>query len=204
MATFTYEQLHGPLFQEPTAASERSDPSEGPPGFMFGGMANLTFQHIGQQYFDAAFHLTETIRKGKCEDYRLANPILYLYRHSIELFLKAAMGTAAKTHDFSVLSDQFRAFIKIEFDADLPDWINNRLREMAAIDPRSTAFRYSQNFDRTTNADVPVEGEFYVDLAHLQSAMSALNAALVGVIGAIARGEGQSARKRARGSEAAG
>ena len=65
--------------------------------FMVGGMANLAFQHIGQQYFDAAHLLAETIKSGECHDYELANPVLFLYRHFIELFLKAALGHAAKT-----------------------------------------------------------------------------------------------------------
>lgn len=121
MTIFTEEQMNRPLFEEPIPALERSDPSEGPPGFMVGGMANLAFEHIGQQYFDAAHLLTETIRSGGCEDYRFANPVLYLYRHSIELLLKAVLGGAAKTHDLAGLTDQFRAFIRSEFDADLPE-----------------------------------------------------------------------------------
>ncbi|MFZ4071980.1 MAG: hypothetical protein ACOYJ6_17995 [Caulobacterales bacterium] len=193
MSVFTDEQMNRPMFEEPSPALERSDPSEGAPGFLIGGMANLTFQHIGQQYFDAAYLLTETIRNGEWEDHRLANPVLYLYRHSIELFLKATLGGTAKTHDLARLSEEFRTFIKAEFEADLPDWISNRLKELSAIDPGSTAFRYSQNFDRASKADVPVEGELHVDLAHLQSAMLALNTALVGVIAAVACGEGKSA-----------
>ena len=54
MTDFTNVQRNRPLFEEPAAALERVDPSEGWPGFMVGGMANLTFQHIGQQYLDAA------------------------------------------------------------------------------------------------------------------------------------------------------
>ena len=193
VTAFTDAQMNRPLFEEPTPALERVDPSEGPWGFMVGGMANLTFQHVGQQYFDAAYLLSEKIRNGDWEDHRLANPVLYLYRHSVELFLKAALGNAAKTHDLGGLADQFQAFIKTEFDADVPDWIAKRLKELAAIDPNSTAFRYSQNYDKTAKKDVPVDGEFHVDLAHLQSAMAALNTALVGVIAAVARGEGKSA-----------
>lgn len=39
---------------------------------------------------------------------------------------------------------------------------------------------------------MPVHGEFHVDLAHLQSAMVALNSAIVGVLAAIELGEGKS------------
>ena len=49
MTVFTEAQMNRPLFEEPTPALECADPSEGPPGFMTGGMANLTFQHLGRQ-----------------------------------------------------------------------------------------------------------------------------------------------------------
>lgn len=103
MSEVTEAQMNRPLFEEPTLALERTDASEDMPGFMIGGMANLPFQHMGQQYFDAAYLLCETIRNGEWDDYRLANPVLYLYRHSIELFLKAALGNAAKTHNLAEL-----------------------------------------------------------------------------------------------------
>ena len=197
MAVFTEDQMTRPLFEKPVTELEGIDLSAIPPGFMIGGMANLSLQQIGQQYFDAAFMLTEAIRNGDWECHGLANPVLYLYRHSIELFLKAALGDTAKTHDLIKLADQFRAFIKDEFDNDLPDWISARLNELATIDPGSTAFRYSQNYDKASKTDVPVDGEFHIDLAHLQSAMMALNSMLVGVIASVARGEGKSGLKHA-------
>jgi hypothetical protein len=86
MSVVSDEQMHRPLFEEPTPAIERQDALEAPLGFLIGGGANLSPQHLAQQYFDAASLLTETIRNGDLEDYRLANPVLYLYRHSIELF----------------------------------------------------------------------------------------------------------------------
>jgi hypothetical protein len=64
MTVFTDEQMNRPLFEEPTPDLERSHPSEEPLGFMIGGIANLTSQHLGQQYFDAASLLSETIRNG--------------------------------------------------------------------------------------------------------------------------------------------
>ena len=69
MTIFSYDQMHRPLFEEPTPEIERHDSSEGPLGFMVGGMANLSYQHLGQQYFDAAYLLTEAIRNGDWEDY---------------------------------------------------------------------------------------------------------------------------------------
>jgi len=181
MTVSTDEQMNRPLFEEPTSALERAGSWEGAPGFMVGGMANLTFRDIAEQYFDAASLLSEKIRNGDWEDHRLANPVLYLYRHSIELFIKAALVGAPKTHDLDKIVPQFRALHKSKFGADLADWINHRLKELAAIDPITTAFRYSQNYDKAAKKDVPVTGEFHVDLLHLQSVMAALRLALVDI-----------------------
>jgi hypothetical protein len=111
----------------------------------------------------------------------------------IELFLKAAMGIATPTHSLDRMADEFAAFVKREFDADVPGWIIRRMKELGTIDPNSTAFRYSQNYDKVSKSNQPINGEYHVDLLHLQSAMRALNCALVGVIAAIACGEGKRA-----------
>ena len=198
MTVFTDAQMHRPLFEEPTPDLERASPEDGPPGFMIGGMANLAYQQLGQQYYDAAVLLLEAINHGDADDTQLAHPALYLYRHSVELFLKAALGSTAKTHDLAGLASQFRALIKAEFNAVLPAWIDNRIKELAAIDPNSTAFRYSETWDKAAKKNVPLGGEFHVDLVHLKGAMWALNAALAGVIASIACGEGKSGRRAPR------
>lgn len=186
MNVFTDAQMYHPLFVQPTPELEREAPWDEPLGFMVGGMASLTFEDLGQQYFDAASLLVNVIQNKDWEDYRLANPILYLYRHSIELFLKAALGKTAKTHNLAYLAKQFQELIKTEYDYDVPDWVGDRLKELATIDPNTTTFRYSQNWDKTTKRDLPVDGEYHVDLAHLESSMLALNSALMGVVAEIA------------------
>ena len=180
-----------PLFEEPTEALEREAPWDGVAGFMVGGIANADLAALGQQYFDAANALADMIQARQCEDYRLANPTLYLYRHAIELLTKAALVKCGKTHDLANLADRFHAEIKATSGYEVPAWVVQRLKEIAAIDPgNGTAFRYNQVYDRKSKQDEPVDGEFHVDLAHLQSSMQALNAALVEIVDAVALGEG--------------
>ncbi len=70
----------------------------------------------------------------------------------------------------------------------MPSWIIDRLKEIAAIDPGSTAFRYGENYDRVLKADVPpAPTAMYVSVQHLQRAMLTLNAALRGAIADVAR-----------------
>jgi lipopolysaccharide export system protein LptC len=192
MIMFSKEQMNRPLFEELTPQHERSDEWSSVPSFVVGGMANLNYQHLGQQYFDAAHVLAEHIKNREyLADYQLSNPILYLYRHSIELFLNAILRDAAKTHDLSTLAVEYQEFVKSKFASDVPDWVVNRMKELSEIDPNSTAFRYNKVYHKISKSDVPVSGEYNVDLSHLQSAMLALNTALVGVIAAVACGEGK-------------
>jgi hypothetical protein len=177
MTNFSEDQIHRPLFEEPTDAIEREDAWVEPLGFLVGGLANMSRQQLADQYFDAASVLTQLILSHQWEDYRLANPALFLYRHALELLVKAVMrGTKTGHHNLDKLADDLVTFVKREFDTDVPDWIIARLKELAKIDPGSTAFRYNEN------RNVPVDGEFHVDLHHLQHVMNALKTALSGFL----------------------
>jgi hypothetical protein len=72
MSVFTHAQMYRPLFEEPTPALEREDPFDGPLRFMVGGMANLNFEYLGQQYFDAASLLAKVVQSKDYEDCRAA------------------------------------------------------------------------------------------------------------------------------------
>ncbi len=72
---------------------------------MLGGMGLPTKIELSQQYFDAANTLIQTIRKWECEDYKLVYPVLFLYRHALELMLKWIMHSTANHHKLDVLAD---------------------------------------------------------------------------------------------------
>ena len=82
---FTNEAMNRPLFEEPGDQVVRENPFSGPQGFMVGDEFTPTLAEMGQQYFDAAHLLIETIKRGEWEDYKLVSPALFLYRHSLEL-----------------------------------------------------------------------------------------------------------------------
>lgn len=177
MSPFTEDAMTRALFEQPGPHIERVDAWSGPLGFLLGGMSETADRlSVAQDYMEAAYLLTEAIRNGEWEDYRLANPVLYLYRHSIELFLKGVMGDDRRTHRLDVLAEGFADFARREYRAEVPVWIISRLQEIAAIDPNSMVFRYGG----TVGSD-----EVYVSLPHLQDAMVALNWALASVIGGV-------------------
>lgn len=185
---FTKEAMTRPLFEEPGDHIVREDPFSGPQGFMVGDEFIPTRIEMAQQYFDAAHMLLESIKRGEWEDYKLVNPALYLYRHSLELLVKGLLGRATRTHDLAALADELSAAYFARWQKYIPGWIIDRLKEIAAIDPGSTAFRYGENFDPALKANVPpVPSAMYVSLPHLQRAMLTLNAALRGAIADVAR-----------------
>jgi hypothetical protein len=167
-----------PLFEEPTAEIEREDPWSGPKGFMLGGWSLPTRNEMAMQYFDAANLLVQAIKQNEVEDYRVPNPVLFLYRHAVEMALKGIMVSAPRTHDLSRLADDFEAFIKDKCGQSVPTWITARLKEIAGVDPNSTAFRYGQYQCKGPNQAALADGEIYIDLFHLQRSMKTLLAAL--------------------------
>jgi hypothetical protein len=99
------------------------------------------------------------VKKDELEDYRLANPVLYLYRHWLELALKGLIGTGVHEHDLGQLAAMFESSVKQSTGGPVPRWIVGRLKEVAAIDPNSTAFRYAEVRDKKTKRTEPVDGE---------------------------------------------
>jgi len=183
---FTEEAMRRPIFEEPSDASVREDPWSGPQGFMIGGMSLPTRNELSRQYFDAAHLLMESIKNREWEDYKLVNPALFLYRHSVELLVKDLIGAQTKTHDLSTLADQLNATTLTRDGVEAPPWIVARLKEIARIDPGATAFRYAENYSRMQKRDVPVDGEVYANLNHLQRAMLTLYTALSGNVPEVA------------------
>jgi len=185
MNDFSDESMTRPLFEEPTAELGREDPWSGSLGFMIGGMALPTRTELAEQYFIAANILVERIIKCDIEDYKLVNPVLFLYRHSIELMLKGVMRSKSEHHKLDNLADYFVRFIKDNANVAVPRWITARLKEIAKIDPNSTTFRYAETWCKDKKLNVSTDGEIYVDLFHLKESMAVLYTSLAGVIDKI-------------------
>src|SRR5262245_48534297 len=56
------------------------------------------------------------------EAYQLLYPVLYNYRHAIELYLKTFVTPKKRTHDLSKLMDQFSEYIKENHGVEIPAW----------------------------------------------------------------------------------
>ena len=182
---FTEEAMTRPLFEELTGDHARDDEWSGPHGFAIGGMMQANEASLAEEYFAAANELVDAIAEKRIADYRIGNAALFLYRHSCELILKTALPGAKRVHDLIGLTDSFVTMVKDQYGQDVPPWITRRMKELAAIDPNSTAFRYGNYGAPIDATDVPIEFEAYVSLPHLRAAMTALNTALVGAVAEI-------------------
>ena len=65
------------------------------------------FRRFSIQYFKASQSVCEMVHGNKIEDFVASYPIIYLFRHSVELALKAAVlhqtGSSEGGHDLSTL-----------------------------------------------------------------------------------------------------
>jgi hypothetical protein len=102
--------------------------------------------------------------------YEVAYPILYLYRHAIELYLKAIVKPTKLDHKLGPLIDGLDAIVKSQFSQSLPAWAKDRLNDFARIDVDSFAFRYAYNKQRQPT----IPFEWWVELTHLRTVVGSL------------------------------
>lgn len=171
------EDFNRPLFIDPPDDIGREDAWGGPYAFLLGGMGDPSYSEIAAEYFAAATQLVDDILQQRIEDFSVAMPILFLYRHSVELILKGAMGEP-HGHELDVLAEMFSNYVKQQYQEQVPSWIMNRLKELSEIDPRSTSFRYAEKTTSKRQGTVPLGGEHFIDLIHLRRSMLALFKAL--------------------------
>lgn len=100
-----------------------------------------------------------------------ANPILFLYRHAIELYLKGIVRSRRPTHNLLKLRDALISFIKDNYGVDITDgWVTQTISEFADIDPSSTRLRYANDNDGKPSYTT----EQVVNLDDLKKRMDAL------------------------------
>lgn len=175
-----------PLFEEITPDIERPGAWSGPHGFLFDAMTLISRPEMSQQFLDAADHLVEGIRRLEHEDYRMGYPILFLYRHAIELALKAALHKEANHHRLDTLFGDLRRIHRETTGREAPHWMSERIAELARFDPTSTDFRYPG-----IGAGGWKAAGLHVDVYHLRRAIHELHAGIVTIVAALSGEEAQ-------------
>lgn len=144
-------ELHSPLFQDPPEEMDETWQH----GTLIGGMACRDLPQVARAYKLAA---DELLKQGtsKYEPQELDYPVLFLYRHTVEVYLKAALNVPPEHHDLSSLIQLLEA----ESGKKIAGWVKDRLWDFHKIDKMASLFRY---------ADPPDKCELWIDFHQLES-----------------------------------
>lgn len=147
--------LRTPVFQEvPEGIDEEWH------GVLIGGMAERNLPQVAKAYKTAADELTKQV-SSKFEPHEIDYPIFFLYRHAIEVYLKAMLKSPPQTHDLGRLI----RLLEVQFGTKIVPWVKDRLWDFQNLDQHSDLFRY---------ADLPANGELWIDFHHLKLVMDRL------------------------------
>lgn len=134
-------------------------------GVLVGGMASAPDDlDVARAYAEAAAHLVDSAL-ASAEAWRLTYPIFYLYRHSLELYLKAVVRPSAPRHELRPLVEQFEKLLHEQLGTALPPHLRRDLLVFATVDPDSQGFRYTRT---TTGKPRLLPGEYWVSLRELR------------------------------------
>lgn len=100
--------------------------------------------------------------------YELIYPIIYNYRHSIELFLKASITNRQINHSLTTPLEELKQTLKQEFQATIPEWFENTVIAFSEYDPNGISFRYGS---------ILPNDETFVDVQHLKELIGLLGKA---------------------------
>lgn len=154
-----FASLHTPVFQDvPDEIDETWQH-----GVLIGGMAERNLPQVAKAYKTAADELLQQAL-SKYEPHEFDYPIFFMYRHCIEVYLKAMLEKPPKTHDLGMLI----RLLKQQYAANIPTWVNDRLWDFQRLDEQADLFRY---------AGLPAETELWIDFHHLKLVMDRLTEA---------------------------
>jgi hypothetical protein len=159
-----FATLLTPIFQDiPHDIEERS--SSAALLVAYSEEADLYF--LAKSYKDAGDVLVESaIENGTA--YELIYPVIYNYRHSIELYLKASISNHQIGHSLTTPLEELKQTLLREFNATIPEWFENAVIAFNEYDPKGVSFRYGGTLP---------EHETFVDIHHLREVMGLLGKA---------------------------
>lgn len=124
-----------------------------------GGLIDLIgMRTIADSYKNRADDLVEIAVNNRDIAYEYTYPILFLYRHALELYLKIISTDIKKTHKFDNLILNLREKAKDRLPDKILRELISRIDEFKELDNRSTRFRYGNQLG----------GEYLINLWQLR------------------------------------
>jgi len=136
-------------------------------GTIIGGMAEFGDIFALAESYKLAGDILVDAAIARDEAYELFYPVIYNYRHAVELYLKASLSSRRKGHELPPLLQEFNGELQAEFGQSTPEWFNNIIQVFHDFDPGSVTFRYAK-----TNEFV--DREYWADLHHIKNKMGDL------------------------------
>jgi hypothetical protein len=148
---------HTPILQEPPEDLEETWSH----GIILNGGGVHQYLELARNYRQGADALLESaLRSGDPRDW--GYPVLFAYRHTLELYLKIIGDIEAPIHSLKRCVHLVERRHKERIGSPMREWIV----EFDKIDPYGTAFRYADDEARTLTY-----AEFWIDFAQLKHAM---------------------------------
>lgn len=106
------------------------------------------------------------------EGYELVHPVLYCYRHAIELYLKTIVRPTKNTHNLAELLQKLIGYTRKHYQIAPPKILTELILEFDEYDKRSDAFRYPD--PGITSTKTGHIGEWWIDFEVLKESMDYL------------------------------
>ena len=159
---FIYQNT--PILQEPPG---ELDETWGHGVLLNGGIVE-GYLELARNYKRSADALLDSaLKNGDARDW--SSPILFAYRHALELYLKIIGRNEEPIHSLKRCIEQIEKYHELKIASPIREWI----LELDAIDPYGTAFRYADN-----DAGQLKYAEFWVDFIQFKYAMQLVFEAL--------------------------
>jgi hypothetical protein len=100
--------------------------------------------------------------------HELIYPIIYNYRHSIELYLKDSITNRKANHSLTTPLEELKQNLQETLHVAIPEWFENTILAFSQYDPKGVSFRYGGNLP---------EYETFVDIHHLKQLIRLLGKA---------------------------
>jgi hypothetical protein len=152
---FLYQ--HTPILQEPPDGIDETWRH----GIFLNAAGVNEFLDLARSYRQTADTLVESaLKSGEPRDW--GYPVLFAYRHTLELYLKIIGEIDDDLHGLRKCVLRVEKACGEEFPQQMKDWI----LELDGIDPVGTAFRYADDQKKTLS-----HAEYWIDFAQLKYAM---------------------------------
>ena len=155
--------LTRPIFEEPPDDLGQQEFHFGTLILSLGGLEGL---EVARAFAEAGDRLIEAAAI-KNESWEAACPILFSYRHALELYLKVLLPLAPRNHKLAKLAQLLEPQLQ-GYQASHVTWLLARVAEFDRVDPSSTVFRYHDGAQMAYKVGNAPDPELWVDFHHLR------------------------------------